>query len=175
MEDKLKTILKNTCGLLNKHEVEYLIIGGTAVNFYGFNRPTMGHINNPNDYDLDFWYNPTLKNYTKIINALKELGWDSSRYENDVVNPKESFLRIQHNGFKTDFLPIIPGLEKFHKSYQTKKQTQINDVIIPFISLDDLIKNKQFSSRENDLNDINNLEKLHPRISKSSTLKSKKK
>ena len=26
--------------LLNKHEVEYILIGGMAVNVYGYNRPT---------------------------------------------------------------------------------------------------------------------------------------
>jgi hypothetical protein len=56
--------------LLNKHEVEYILIGGMAVNVYGYNRPTG---------DMDIWMNPNNKNGAKIINAIDEYGFDTSR------------------------------------------------------------------------------------------------
>ena len=39
--------------ILIKHKVNFILIGGVAVNFYGFNRPTG---------DLDVWLEPTEKN-----------------------------------------------------------------------------------------------------------------
>jgi len=39
--------------LLNQNGVEYLIIGGAAVNIHGYTRATG---------DLDIWYNPSTEN-----------------------------------------------------------------------------------------------------------------
>lgn len=51
--------------VLLKHEVNFLLVGGVAVNFYGYSRPTG---------DLDVWLEPTNTNKTKLINSLKEIG-----------------------------------------------------------------------------------------------------
>lgn len=37
---ELKPYLLSVCQILNSHEVDYLIVGGTAVSHYGFNRPS---------------------------------------------------------------------------------------------------------------------------------------
>ena len=65
----MKETLVSICSLLNKHEVDYLVIGGVAVIFHGYTRATA---------DLDFWYKPTLGNFHKIIKAFKEYGFDVS-------------------------------------------------------------------------------------------------
>lgn len=49
------------------HEVDYLLIGGASVVFHGYTRSTA---------DIDFWYDPTISNFEKIINAIKEYGID---------------------------------------------------------------------------------------------------
>ena len=65
----MKEALVSICSLLNKHEVDYLVIGGVAVIFHGYTRATG---------DLDFWYKPSLDNFHKIIKAFKEYGIDVS-------------------------------------------------------------------------------------------------
>ena len=46
---------KINCEILNKHEVEYLIIGGTAVAIHGYARPSMDPDGLYMDkYDIDF-------------------------------------------------------------------------------------------------------------------------
>ena len=53
---------KNICELLNRHKVEYLVIGGIAVIAHGYPRSTG---------DVDFWYRPTIENYLNLIAAFK--------------------------------------------------------------------------------------------------------
>ena len=45
----------------NKHDVQFLVFGGFAVNFYGFNRYTA---------DLDLWINPHPDNLRDLQVAL---------------------------------------------------------------------------------------------------------
>ena len=49
--------------LLNFHQVEYLLIGGYAVGYYGFVRATG---------DMDIWVNINTANATNVVAALKE-------------------------------------------------------------------------------------------------------
>ena len=63
----MKETLLSVCALLNKHEVEYMVIGGVAVIYHGYTRATS---------DIDFWYKPSLENFHKIIAAYREYGID---------------------------------------------------------------------------------------------------
>jgi hypothetical protein len=53
--------------LLKEHEVRYLLIGGYAVNYYGYVRATG---------DMDIWIAIHPDNAHKIVAALKEFGFD---------------------------------------------------------------------------------------------------
>ena len=73
--NKLREILLNTCKHLNDNNVEYMIIGGTAVAFHGFSRPSMGMGGGIIDkYDIDIWYNPVITNYYNLLKAIKATG-----------------------------------------------------------------------------------------------------
>jgi hypothetical protein len=49
--------------LLNARQVEYLLIGGYAVGYYGYPRPTG---------DMDIWISASPENAKKIVAALQE-------------------------------------------------------------------------------------------------------
>lgn len=95
------------CKTLNNHSVQYLVIGGTAVGFPGHYRDTTDSNGNPfGKHDFDFWFNPSLENYYNILKAMKALGKDVSRLENEIApKPKKSFLKFDFEDFKIDFLP----------------------------------------------------------------------
>jgi len=57
---------KNLLERLIKANVKFLIIGGYAVNYYGYNRTTG---------DLDIWIKPDNFNKEKLIHVLEELGF----------------------------------------------------------------------------------------------------
>jgi predicted nucleotidyltransferase len=54
--------------LLNEHGVKYLIIGGYAVNFYGYPRYTK---------DIDFWVWMTKENALVAIEVIKKFGFSN--------------------------------------------------------------------------------------------------
>lgn len=76
--------------LLNKHKVEYLVVGGYAVAMYGYPRYTG---------DIDFWVRPTQDNAKKIVYALNDFGfggYDISKNDFTEINNviQLGYLRI---------------------------------------------------------------------------------
>lgn len=146
----MKETLVEICSLLNKHEVDYLLIGGVAVVFHGYTRSTA---------DLDFWYNPTLTNFHKIINAIKEYGIEVSELEKIVFDPRKTFLRFPTSVFQTEFLPTIPGDISFKAAKENAEVLTINNTQVFVIGYEDLIKNKTSTNRLKDQADIEELAK----------------
>lgn len=141
---------KNICAQLNRHKVEYLVIGGVAVIAHGYPRSTG---------DVDFWYCPTTENYLNLLTALKDLGVDTSDLEKLVFDPRKSFLRIPALGIKTEFLPQVKGETKFTDAFKRAKIFNLEGVSIAIIGYNDLIKIKKDTNRPKDLGDIDELEK----------------
>lgn len=150
----MKEALVSICALLNKHEVEYLVIGGVAVIFHGYTRATA---------DLDFWYKPTLNNFHKIIKAFKEYGIDVSELEEAVFDPKKTFLRFPTPGFKTELLPSLAGDMSFKEAKEKAEYLELDGVNVPIIGYDDLVRNKTLTNRLKDQADIEELSKRKKR------------
>ena len=152
----IRDSLKEICSSLNKYNVEYMIIGGVAVGFHGFPRSTA---------DIDFWYNPTTENFNRIINALDDRDIDTTSLKEIIFDPKTAFVRIPHEklGFRTEFLPHIPGLSSFLQARSNGILTDIDGVKITILGYEDLIKNKESVKRAKDMNDIEELRKRNPK------------
>ena len=157
---ELKPYLIRVCKILNAHKIDYMIVGGAAVSHYGFNRPSgIGQYRSELVVDLDFWYNPTIENFEKILRALDELNVDTSELRKIVFDGKRTFLKIPHENFHTDFLPQMAGLTSFRESARNADKITIDGVSVPVISLDDLILNKHAVNRAIDHSDIDELNK----------------
>ncbi len=155
MSAKSDITISKLYDLLSKHSVEYLIVGGLAVQTYGYLRISMGSGGLPlGKQDIDIWYNPTIANYYKVVNVLSDLGLDVEELKEDATNPKESFLRHEFKNFKLDFLPIMLALPDFKTSYNKKRIAKYRTTSIPIISYSDLIKNKEATARPKDIEDI---------------------
>lgn len=76
--------------LLNREKVEYLIIGGAAMNVHGYARATG---------DLDIWYNPTQENFEKLLNAISAFGFDPEPIKNTAFTIEKSFIRLPLDNF----------------------------------------------------------------------------
>src|SRR5215216_744488 len=124
MENELIADLVKVCKVLQNYGVEYLIVGGTAVALHGYFRITIDSNGIPNEkHDLDIWYNPTYGNYFNLLKALKELGLDTTQYEEEnSPNPKKSYFKFEADNFSFDFLPELLSLKKFAVAF-TKRET----------------------------------------------------
>lgn len=89
------------------------------------------------------------------------MGIDVSRYENEKTpNPKKSFFKLNFELYTADFIPELPGLDKFNPSYLKKEVITLDEIDIIFIDFDDLIKNKLAIAREKDLEDVAELKRI---------------
>lgn len=140
---------KELLQLLNSKKIEYLVVGGYAVAFYGYPRATG---------DIDIWIAISKENAHKIVEALKEFGFDTPELKKELFLEKEKNVRMGNPPLRIEILTSIDGVE-FSECYRNKKTLTIDAVEINFISFEDLKKNKKASGRYQDLADVENLEK----------------
>lgn len=83
--------------VFNKHYVNYMVVGGYAVNFHGYERTTS---------DMDIWVKPERENLEKICSALAELNFDRDALNHiRTFNVAKPFLF--HVGDKPDDVEIF--------------------------------------------------------------------
>ena len=146
--------------------VEYLLVGGSAVAYHGYDRQSQTSSGQfANKIDFDFWYNPTYQNYFNVLKALEELGLDVHEYRDEVTpDPHKSFFRLESDDFTLDLLPQMPGLGKFHQSFQKKAILGAGKQQIPVLSYEDLVVNKQVQGRRKDVDDIRELKRRRHKL-----------
>jgi hypothetical protein len=134
---------------LNKHEVDYILVGGYSVILHGYPRTTG---------DLDVWVNPIKENYNKLMVAFQEFGLPNI--------PSDAFFDlIQYDVFGFGRPPVSIEILRNVKGLifeEAKKDIVIfeeNDFKVKTISYHHLIEAKKSSNRPRDINDIENLEK----------------
>jgi hypothetical protein len=133
--------------LLNEKKVDYLLIGGYAVSYYGFPRYTG---------DIDFWIRVNEKNVRKIVGALVEFGFASPDLKVENFLKPHSIVRLGNPPLCVEFINTIDGVE-FEECFNRKEVAIIDGVEINIIAKMDLLKNKKASGRPKDLNDLENL------------------
>ncbi len=141
---RLPPDFKEFLRLLNSNAVEYLLIGGYAVGYYGYPRPTG---------DMDVWIATTADNARRVVGALREFGFDcpveNLLRENEVI-------RMGVPPFRLEILTTISGVD-FSACYARRLQVLLDDVQVSLISLSDLKVNKRASGRSKDVADLENL------------------
>ena len=133
--------------LLNKNQVEYLVIGGYAVGFHGHPRYTG---------DIDIWINPSDKNVKKLLKVLIDFGFTPENFNPSDFKSKEKIVRIGFPPFRIDLMVSIDGVQ-FENCYPNRVEIKLDDVNVNFIGFDDLVKNKKACNRTKDQLDLENL------------------
>ena len=133
--------------LLNKHKVEYLIVGGYAVGIHGYPRFTG---------DLDVWINPDELTAQLMVRVIKEFGFGRFGLSEADFTTKDNIIQLGYPPFRIDVLTNIDGVS-FKECYPNRLVLEDEGVPVNFISLTDLRKNKESSGRRRDLDDLENL------------------
>jgi len=143
LPDDFKEFLKS----LNSNGVEYLLIGGYSVNIYGYVRTTN---------DLDVWVNVDPANAVRIDRALRQFGFATAQLAPDLFLAPNNVVRMGLPPVRIEILTTISGVE-FGACYAEKEMIQIEEILVPVISLARLRENKAASGRLKDLADLENL------------------
>lgn len=134
--------------LLNKNEVQYMIVGGYAVGIHGYPRYTG---------DLDIWLLPDKNNAGKILKSINEFGFSSLNITERDLTKADTVIQLGYPPLRIDLLTSIDGVS-FDECYQNRKTIFIDGLQVHFIGFNDLIKNKKASGRHQDLGDVENLQ-----------------
>jgi len=162
MENILGKSILNICSLLQKHHVEYMLIGGTAVALHGYYRHSVtlsGEITEKPD--IDIWYNPTYKNYFNVLEVMKGLDINIDEFKNEKTpNPLKSFFKLEFDNFTLDFIPTIKSDISFKEADSRKDSIVIENTTVYFMSYRDLVIDKESSSRKKDIEDLEHLRRI---------------
>ncbi len=139
--------------VLNKYNVQYIMVGGFAVNMHGYIRATK---------DSDLWLQDDLANRQKLRQAFEELGYgDYPSIETMQFAPGWTQFYIA-GGILLDIMTSMKGLEEqsFEECLTKARIANLNDVKVPFLHINDLLANKRAVNRTKDQLDILELEKI---------------
>jgi hypothetical protein len=139
--------------VLNENGARYIMVGGFATRFHGFNRSTD---------DLDMWLEDTLENRRRFRKAIKELGYgDFEQFETIQFVPGFSSITIA-GGIELDIMTSMKGLEQysFDECLSLASIADLNGILVPFLHINHLIENKRNLNRPKDQVDVIELEKI---------------
>jgi hypothetical protein len=156
---KLSSDLREFIGLLTSETVEYVIVGGHAVAWHGYPRFTG---------DIDFFVRASSENAAKILRVLDRFGFgDAGLAAGDFVTP-DKIVQLGRPPNRIDLLTSISGVS-FEDAWGHRISAELDGLVVPMISRDDLVRNKRASGRLKDQDDVQKLEASTEKPGNSST------
>jgi len=137
--------------ILNKYSVQYIMVGGFAVNLYGYTRATT---------DIDLLLKDDLLNKQSLAKAFSELGYGDISFEQLQFVPGWTNFYIG-TGVQLDIMTSLKGVDiSFDECLQMAPVAEIDGVMVPFLHINHLIANKKSVNRLKDQIDVIELEKI---------------
>ena len=137
-----------------QNNLRYMLIGGYAVNYYGYNR---------NTNDLDVWIAPTNENKLLLINTLLCMKYSATEVE--CLNAEDFTVPFVGNfgttGSRIDVLTIVDNTFSFDEAEKKLATFEITEgVFMNLVPYDYLIQMKLKARRPKDFIDVAELNKL---------------
>jgi hypothetical protein len=136
---------------LAAHEVDYVLIGGLAVQ-------THGHVRTTNDADLIPAPDPV--NLERLATTLRELdarvlnpGEEETPVDAKML-PRATIWQFASRDGGIDVMHEVPGGRPFAELRKRALQVRLGDIDVPVVDLDDLIRMKLARGRPVDLADV---------------------
>jgi predicted nucleotidyltransferase len=133
---------ENLLKSLNAHAVDYVVIGAVALPAHGYSRATT---------DVDIFIRPDETNAQRVLDALKDFGYDVTDLTvQDLLKYK---ILLRQYALETDIHPFVKGIS-FDEVWRNRIHDVYGGVPASFPSLDDLIRMKRAANRPKDQEDI---------------------
>ena len=151
--------LEALAGALHRHQVEYAVIGGTAMMFHGFPRATK---------DIDLLLPLSHENNKKLHAALAELPFNQEALkELEIENLDKGFSTAVEGDIAIDILFVANDMT-FEQLREHLERRDFNGCEITTLDLDGLIKSKE-TTRDTDKIDVAKLRRLRIALQQSSS------
>lgn len=138
---------KELLELFNRHKVEYIIVGAYALAFHGCPRYTG---------DLDLLVKPDQDNAKKIIEAIKEFGFETLNLTIADFSAPEKVIQLGVPPIRIDLLTSLTALT-WEQVESHKVKGEYGNISTYFIGKNELIINKRSIGRHKDLADIESI------------------
>jgi predicted nucleotidyltransferase len=145
---KLQKDLKEFVGLFLSRKVEFVVVGGHAVAFHGYPRLTD---------DLDLFIVPAKENAERIIETLKEFGFDLPNINLETLQHPDRVIQLGRAPNRIDLLTQVSGVSA-EEVWRSRVEGDLGGLKVPFIGKQALIQNKRATGRPQDLADLHHLE-----------------
>jgi hypothetical protein len=125
---------------LNRHRVDYVVIGGFAATLHGCPEQT---------YDLDIFYADQPDNRRRLLEALREIGaqWDVPL--TDAILQRQPVFALNSKLGDLDIFNRVLGLESFEEALAHRQVLKAGECEVPILDLPALIKTKQAAADPN--------------------------
>ena len=144
---RLPPDFKEFLQLLSDHRVEYLLVGGYAVGYYGYPRATG---------DIDIWIAMRPNNAQRLVNVLQEFGFGTAGASMELFQQPNRVVRMGNPPLRIELLTTISGVD-FADCYSQRVDVILDGVPVSITDLAHLRVNKQASGRSKNLNDLQHL------------------
>lgn len=133
--------------LLHSEGIEYLLVGGYAVGYYGYPRATG---------DMDIWFATNRTNAEALVRVFRKFGFSAESLSVELFLEERQVIRMGVPPLQIDLLTNASGVD-FANSFAQRTLTVIDGVEVNLICLEDLKANKRATGRAKDLNDLEHL------------------
>ena len=141
--------MKDLIEIFENHEVKYALVGGFAVNYYGYSRLTQ---------DIDLLIFPSKENAKNTIKALTEFGFGKAGIPIEYFEQPGSAIHLGVEPNRIDLLTHLVGVDN-KVIFSNVQRVMLENIKINIIAYTDLIKAKRSSKRLRDQADAEELEK----------------
>ncbi len=135
---------KEMLQILQKYDVDYILVGAYALAAQGYPRSTL---------DIDIWVKPSKDNSLKLYKALVEFGAPLDDINEDTFKEKGIIFQIGVAPCRIDIITEISGDIEFADAKRRSIKAEFEGISPNILSIDDLIKNKEATGRPKDIED----------------------
>ncbi len=130
--------------MLNARGVRYLVVGAHAVAFHA--RPCATR-------HLEIFIDPKIENAERILSAIRDfLGSDLGLTVDDLIEPN-TVVQLGVAPSRIDLLATLEEVRDFQPAWDARVEGCFAEVPTQYLSLDDLIREKEALGRDQDVAD----------------------
>ena len=139
--------------IFERRGVEYVLVGGFAVNYYGYVRTTQ---------DVDILLRPSEENAKKVMESLADFGFGQAGIPAECFTREGTAVHLGEEPNRIDLLTRLKGVS-VQAVFENLERIEYRGIHLNIISFGDLLACKRGSDRPRDLADADELEKTRAR------------
>ncbi|MGL5112498.1 MAG: hypothetical protein ACRC6O_07660, partial [Flavobacterium sp.] len=119
MPHKWEENINQFIAIANKHKVRMLMVGGGAVNFYGYQRHSS---------DVDFWIETTELNFKKLVAVFNEMGYQIEDFPENVKKEKQNIsIKFSPLDLDLELITKFSVNKTFDEAFESSEEVTVNN------------------------------------------------